>query len=159
MRPRKYPLEPLAELRARRVDEAVGDLAAATRERDAAERRRLAAEREREAHDVGVERVRSAEAEALAQGGLRAADMAQAAAWEARVGAERDALASGVERARGEEAGARAGEGRAIDEVASRRAEARVVANDQARWDGVERKRAEAREEEASSEAWRPAKP
>jgi hypothetical protein len=159
MRPLKYPLEPLAELRDRRVDEAVGDLAHAARERDAAERKRRATERDILVHATTVERVRRAEAEALAQGGLRAADLAQAAAWEVRVAAERDGLASGLDQARAVEAAARGQEGRALDEVAERRAQAQVVAKDRARWDGARRKRAEAREEEALSEAWRPSKP
>jgi hypothetical protein len=159
MRPPKYPLEPLAELRDNRVDEAVGDLAVATRERDAAERSRLAAEQRRHAHAAAAQRVRGAEAEALARGELNAAHLAHADAWEARITAEREALASDACRARAEEATARAGEERALGELASREAEAQVVAKDRARWDGAQRRRVEARDEEASSEAWRPTKP
>ena len=158
MRPPKYPLEPLAELRDNRVDEAVADLAVATRERGAAERSRLASEQKRQAHAAAAERVRCAEAEALARGELRAAHLAHAGAWEDRITAEREALASEVCRARGEEAAARAGEERALGELASREAEAQVVAKDRARWEGAQRRRLEARDEEASSEAWRPSK-
>ncbi len=158
MRPPKYPLEPLAELRDRKVDEAVGALAEATRERDAAERQRFASEGDRRAHVAAAERVRCAEAQALAEGGLQAADLAQAAAWEARMATEREAIASAVERAREEEAAARAGEATALHAVALRKAEAGVVAKDRARWEDARRKRAEARDEEASCEAWRPAK-
>ncbi|HXN30327.1 MAG TPA: hypothetical protein VN894_00640 [Polyangiaceae bacterium] len=158
MRPPKYPLEPLAELRHRNVDQAVRALAEATRARDTAERKVLASERDRQAHGAAAESVRRVEAQALAEGGLRAADLARAAAWEARIATEREAMTSAVGRARDEEADARAGEVRALDAVASRNAEAKVVAKDRARWDGAQRKRAEGREEEAACEAWRPAK-
>lgn len=158
MRPPKYPLEPLALLREKRVDHAVGVLAEAIRGRDAAERSRLAADRKRQEHAAAAERVRSEESKALDGGRLRAADLAHAAAWEARISTEREAIASAVERARAEEVGARAGEARSLDEVASRKADARVVANDRARWDDAQRKQFEAREEEALSEAWGPSK-
>ena len=159
MRPPKYPLEPLAELRDRRVDEAVGELAKALRDREEAERARQAQERDGRAHAAAADRIRRAEGEVMGHGGLRAADLAQAAAWEARIAAEKEALASGIARARADEAAATGQERRALDEVAARKAQAQVVAKDRARWDAARRKRVDAREEEASAEAWRPPKP
>jgi hypothetical protein len=156
MRPPKYPLEPLVELRDKRVDEAASDLAVAARDRDAAERKRLASEQRRTAHAAAAERVRGAEAEALARGDLNVAHLAHADAWEARIALEREALTSDVERARAETASACVAEARALEDVVSRKTEAQVVAKDRARWGEVERRRAEARDEEASSEAWRP---
>jgi hypothetical protein len=155
MRPPKYPLEPLAELRDKRVDLALDDLAAATRGRDAAERERLASEQGCRAHAAAAERLRDAEESALARGELRVADLANAGAWEIRVASEHQALASEVDRARVAEAGARVGEERAQGEVASRKADAQVVAKDRARWRSRQAGREEAKEEEASTEAWR----
>lgn len=158
MRPPKYPLEPLAEVRDKKVDEAAGNLATTARERDAAKRRRLATEQKREAHASAAERVRTAEANALERGALRALDLAHADAWESRVAAEREKLASDVEHARADEERAHVAEEGARCELVSRTAEAHVVTKDRARWQDALRKRAESKEEEASSEARRPSK-
>jgi hypothetical protein len=154
MRTPRYPLEPLVELRDRKVNEARGDLASAARERSGAERRRLELEQKCEEHSAAVSCIRGAEDESLARGELRAADLARVDAWEVGVAVERDVLATEVERARVEETGMREREARALDEVASRSAEAQVVANDRVRWRDALHRRVEAREEEASSEAW-----
>ncbi len=61
-----------------------------------------------------------------------------------------------MDQAREVEAGAAAGEGQAREQVAARRADADVVDKDRARWTAAERKRAEAKEEEAMTEAFRP---
>jgi hypothetical protein len=156
MRRRRYPLEPLAELRDTRVDQAVRGLAAAIAERDQAERGRRAAEESRASHDTAAARARSAEADALAHGELRVSDLARADAWELRVAAERAALTAEVDRARGTEHRAREGEQVARGEVASRRADADVIERDRARWTDAQRRQLEARDEEAASEAWRP---
>jgi hypothetical protein len=157
MRPPKYPLEPLAALREKKVEGAIGELAAARRASDSAERDRLASEQKGRAHDAAAGRVRGAELEALCRGDLRVADLARADGWEARIAAERRALEGELERARASEAGARAEEGRAVERLASRRAEAQVVDDDRARWQEAARKRGEARDEQAASEASRPA--
>jgi hypothetical protein len=156
MRPPKYPLEPLAALREKKVEGAIGELAAARRASDVAERDRLASEQRGRAHDAAVERERHAELDALGRGDLRVADLARADAWEARVASERRALEGAIERARASEAGARTEEGRAGQRLASRRAEAQVVDNDRARWHEASRKHGEARDEQAASEASRP---
>ena len=156
MRPPKYPLEPLAALREKKVEGAIGKLAAARRAHDSAERERLASEEKGRAHAAAVERVRLAELEALSRGDLRAADLARADAWEARIASERRALEVELEGSRASEARARAEEDDAGRQVASRRAEAQVVDNDRARWHEALRRRGEAREEQAASEASRP---
>jgi hypothetical protein len=155
MRPPRYPLEPLAQLRQDQVEAAVRGLAAAVAGRDAAERVRSGAEQRRQAHQAAAAHVRDAEGEALARGELRAADLARAGAWEVRVASERDALASDLERAAGAEARARAVEEKARGEVAERKAGAEVVAADQTRWREALRKKGEAKEEEAAEEAFR----
>ncbi|MDP9000041.1 MAG: hypothetical protein M3O46_08020 [Myxococcota bacterium] len=158
MRPPKYPLEPLVELRDKKVDEAVGNLAARARERDAAKLRRDAVEQKREAHESAAEQVRAAEAKALARGELRVLDLGHADAWESRVAAEQQTLASDVENAHAEEERARAAEEAARGDLASRSADAHVVAEDRTRWRDALRRRADSKEEEASSEARRPSK-
>jgi hypothetical protein len=158
MRGRRYPLEPLITLRDRRVEQAAVGLAGAVAKREDAEQGRRAAEVARNAHDAAAKEVRAAESGALDRGELRAVDLAGADAWEARVAAEGAAMASAVERARTAEDRARDGERVAQGELASRRADADVVEKDRARWADQQRRRADANEEEAASENWRPGK-
>src|SRR6266851_10070859 len=120
MRPPKYPLEPLAELRDMKVDLALGELAGARRAREATERERVASEQKSLAHAGAADRARRAETEALERGDLRVADLACAHAWEVRVSSERRALTSELERARASDAGARAAEDQAGQEAVSR---------------------------------------
>jgi hypothetical protein len=156
-RPR-YPLEPLVELRDHQVDRAAAGLAGAISKREDAEQGRRAAEAARAAHDAAASQVRDAESEALDRGELRAEDLAGADAWEARVATESAAMASAVERARTTEERARDGERTARGDLAARRADADVVGKDRARWVDEQRRRADAKEEEAASEIWRPGK-
>jgi hypothetical protein len=152
----KYPLEPLAALRARRAEAAALELAGAIRDREAAARTLRVAELRRDGHARVVSAVRGAERDALGRGELCARDLARADAWGIRAALERQLLAGAVGRAETAAASASAHEREAQEAVASRRADAHVVAGHRARWNEGERRRVEAREEEASSEAWRP---
>jgi hypothetical protein len=152
----KYPLEPLVALREKKVEEAATELAEAMRRREAAGRALRAAEARREAQARVAAGIRGAELEALSEGRLRARDLARTDAWGVRAAAERDALTAAVQRAGAADAKAREGEGEAKAGVAARRAEARVVGAHRERWDDDRRRGLEAREEEASAEAWRP---
>jgi len=156
MRRPRYPLEPLADLRARKVEGAVQGLAKAVAEREQAEQARLAREQARVAQEARDARVAQEERDALERGELNAADLARAHAWQLRSEAEHAALTSAVDQAREVEAGAVKGEGQAREQVAARRADADVVDKDRARWTAAERKRADAKEEEAMTEAFRP---
>jgi hypothetical protein len=156
MRPPKYALEPLARVREKKVDEAVHGLAVAIAQVGDAEGERCATEARQRAHERTSERVRSDEAAALARGELRALDLAWAGAWGLGAAAEHKAIAAEVRLAREHETQAREGERQARDRVAATRADAEVVARDRARWNERLRRRAEAGEEEAASEAWRP---
>jgi nicotinamide riboside kinase len=155
MRSRSYPLEAVVELRDSKVKEAARRLAAAARAREAAERAREAVQIRRADHDGAADVVRRAELGALARGQLRAVDLARADAWALRVAAERDALTAGIASARAAEATAIDHEHHAGGDVASFRADAKVVEKHRAGWDDAERKASEAREEDALSEAWR----
>jgi hypothetical protein len=156
MRPPKYPLEPLAELREKKADDAVRGLATAVARADAARRERTTAEARRDEHRDAAERLRQDEARALSRGELCVADLARADAWEVRVAGEREALASTARSARSTEAQAREIEQQARAHVAARRAEADAVAKDRARWTDRLQRRVDAKEEEDASEAWRP---
>jgi colicin import membrane protein len=152
----QYPLEPLADVRERQVDDAVRGLAAAVAQRESAARRARAVEQAAATHAASAEAVKRVEREALERGELTAADLARAHAWELRAQAEHAVLAAEQERARGAEHAASDAEGQSRDELARRRADADVVAKDRARWEAGQRKRADAREEEAMAEAFRP---
>jgi ParB family chromosome partitioning protein len=156
MRRPRYPLESLAAHRARKVEGAVQGLAKAVAEREQAGQARLAREQARAAQEATAASIARAERDSLERGELQAADLARAHAWQLRSEAEHAALTSAVDQARAAEAGAVKGEGQARVQVAERRADADVVDRDRARWTAVERKRADAKEEEAMAEAFRP---
>jgi len=156
MRPPRYPLEPLSEVRKRALDAATSRLRGAVKKRDAAARARQAAEQVRQEHERATDRVRDAEREALGRGDLRAADLATAETWGLRVELERAKLGAAVERAKAAEAEASDVQLQAQAGAALRRSEAEVIKKDRARWDDARKKSAEAREEDAMSEGWRP---
>ncbi len=151
----KYHLEPLAELRQKKVEEATAALAEAVRTRDAATRALRGAEVRREAAARAASRVRTAELEALGRGDLRARDLAHAHAWAARTALEQKSLEAVVHRAGAAAATASDRESEAQRMLGSRSADARVVEGHRERWNEAHRRGVEAREEEALSEAWR----
>ena len=152
----KYPLEPLARLREGKAEQAARALAGSVRTREGATRGVRAAEVRRDAHGAAVSAVHRGELEALAKGELHARDLARTDAWGVRVGAEKAALAGVVERAQATETKAREDENAAQRALTSRQADAQVVDGHRRRWEGEVSRRLEAREEEASFEAWRP---
>jgi hypothetical protein len=156
MRPPRYPLESLAEVRRRALDVATTRLSGAVKKHDAATRARLAAEEVRRDHERAEARAREAERAALEGGELRAADLARAETWGLRVASERVKLSAGVDRAKAAEAEACDGQLQAQAGAALRRSEADVIKKDRARWDDARKKSAEKREEDAVSEGWRP---
>jgi len=156
MRRPKYPLEPLADLRARRVEGAVEGLAKAVAQRQQAADQRRQSEQRRDAHEAQAARVSETERGSLDRGELSAADLALAHAWQLRSDAERAALVSETDQARVAEVDAAKREDAARGQVAERRADADVVEKDRARWTAEARKRDDAKEEEAMAEAFRP---
>jgi hypothetical protein len=143
-------------VRRKKVEEATAALAGAVRKREAAARALRGAEVRTEMAARAASRVRTAELEALTRGELRARDLARAHAWANRTAAEGEALAGVVRRAEAAEAAARDHEREAQGELATRRAEALLVEGHRDRWKEQHRRGVIAREEEASSEAWRP---
>lgn len=129
-------------------------LANAVHRREEARGARLAAEAHRQDHVGAAAREEQAERRALARGELRVADLERIAAWALGVHAEEQRLAARVDRARDGEAQASRAEADARALVGKSRAEAEVVDRARARWNDAARKTAEARDEEASLEAW-----
>lgn len=150
----KYPLEPLREHRDRHVDGATVQLGDAVRAREAADDAKRCAEEERRDAAHRAESVRSDEAERLANGELRVADLARAQAWEHGASAEMDDLGRAIERADGRLAAAHGAEHEARAALAQKKADLDVVAKDEARFDAGVRKAREAGEEEAAEEAF-----
>jgi hypothetical protein len=151
----RYPLEPLAQVRKKKVEEATAALAGAVCKREAAARVLRTAEVRMETALRAASRVRTAELEALTRGELRASDLARGHVWAARAAAEERELAEVVRRAEAAEAAARDREREAQGTLSTRRAEALLVDGHRERWNERHHRGALAREEEASSEAWR----
>jgi hypothetical protein len=156
MRSREYPLKALAQLRERQVESAAVQMARAIRAREDAETSRAEAERAHEEHRRAAERVTNAERHALANGELRAADLAAAEAWSIRAGAEQSALDSRARSARTMEGQARVGEQEAQARLQRCQSEANIVHRHRGRHEDAQRGAIEMAEEEASFEAWRP---
>jgi flagellar biosynthesis chaperone FliJ len=152
----KYPLESIRRLRKHKVDEAARELASAARARDSAERRRHLAEGRRNEHDATAAGVRASELEALMRGDRCVADLAQAESWEVAIGVEQQRLTAEARQAQVDEGRAAEGLLRAHARVASNQADAELIARDRFRWTEGETQAREARDEEASLEAWRP---
>jgi hypothetical protein len=151
----KYPLEPLLEHRERKVDDATAELGAAVRARETAEDAKRRAQRERAAAEERAVQVRAEEAERLAKGELRAADLATAQQWELGVRHAITDLAR-IEATAGVRAeDARAAEDNARAELARQKADRDVVAKDRARFADDRRRDAEAAEEENAEDAHR----
>ena len=150
----KYPLTALKEHRDRKVDSATAELGEAVRAREAAEEAKRAAERERIAAEERAQRVRDAEAQRLARGELRAADLARASAWEFSAKQEISELARVVDTAETRAGEMRGAEVEARTNLASKKADADVVKKDQSRFDDRVKKAQNAAEEEAAEEVY-----
>jgi hypothetical protein len=155
MRPRKYPLDPLARLREKRVGDATRLLSDAIRARQEAEQREESAQARKDDAAKEVLAVGGRERSALERGELRADDLALGAAWKVRMDADRAELEGQLAKALSQTSAAQAQEGTAQDGVARARADAEVVARDRAKWEEAGRKKEEAAEEEVADEAFR----
>jgi hypothetical protein len=154
--PKKYPLASLSKLRDGKVETATRELSAAIRNRETAEQARRAAERDRDRHDRQTTAVRGSETEALSRGELLAADMVRLDAWRARMQLESRTLAIRVAQAGAEENRAKTEQSLAQERLASRKSDANVVSEHQARWAEQRTRELQAAEEEAALELWRP---
>ncbi|HSO40137.1 MAG TPA: hypothetical protein VLT33_46745 [Labilithrix sp.] len=150
----KYPLTPLREHRDRKVETATAELGDAVRAREAADGARRAAERERLDAEARAAAVRHDEAARLANGELRAGDLAHGAAWEYGARSEIAVLAQAEVQAEGRVAASREVEGAARQELAQKKADLDVVVKDQGRFDDKARRARDAAEEEAADEVF-----
>lgn len=156
MRSPKYPLDPLLRLRDRQVELTAGELARSARAREDAERAHAAAELAQAQHRAAAAEMRAKEHDALARGELRAVDLATGEAWGLRVQGEDRILEGRAHATRENEAQAQAREREAKARLADRKVDAEIVHKHRGRFDEIQRRGAEARDEEASFEAWRP---
>lgn len=156
MRLPKYPLQALAALRDSKAEMALGRLAAAIGARVTAERALAECERRRAAHDEAVARRTGEERHRLARGELGAADLARGDAWKIRVLAEQEALDAERGRAVARRQSALDAESKARDAAMACQSDVRMVRENRERWFARVRALAEAAEDEANSEAWRP---
>jgi hypothetical protein len=152
----KYPLAFLSRFRDRQVDLTVGELARATRALKGAKQTHAAANEAQAKHREEAADMRAVEREALTRGELRAADLATGDAWGLRVQAEDHVLQGHADAARAKEGQAQSVERAARARLANRKVDADIVHKHRAHYDETQRKAAEARDEEASFEAWRP---
>jgi hypothetical protein len=150
----KYPLQPLREHRDRLVDAATLQLGDAVRAREAAAETKRRAEQERLEAEARAAAVRHDEAERLANGALRVADLARAQAWEHAASAEAAELGGAVARAGAHLATARDAELQARAELAQKKADLDVVAKDEARFDAGARRERDVAEEAAAEEGF-----
>jgi len=155
MSARKYPLDPLVKLRARKVEDQTRALAGAVQARHAAESKREEAVEARAQADDAAAKERARERSALEEGELRAGDLQRAQTWELGVTEERKRLTQRVTRAAESEDAAKKDEAKARDDLAARRADADVVDKDKSRFVARENQRELAKEEEAAAEALR----
>jgi hypothetical protein len=149
----KYPLRPLLEHRERKVDDATAELGDAVRAREAAEDAHRKAEAQRMQAEAQAARVKLEEAERLARGELRAADLARGEAWEIGARAQIGQLTRVEATAEQKTVEARDEEVQARAELAKKMADRDVVAKDESRFEQALKKRAESAEEEAAEEA------
>lgn len=150
----KYPLEALREHRDRSVEEATAQLGDAVRTRDAAEEAKRAAEAARAEAQARAAAVRTGEAELLASGSLRVADLARAEAWEHAAEAEIADLGQAVTTAEERLGAAAEAEGRTRTELARKKADLDVVEKDRARFGDRLRRADASREEEAADDVF-----
>lgn len=149
----KYSLEPLLQHRERKVDEATAGLGDAVRAVESAEEAKARAERARHEEEERAARQRAVEAERLANGELRAGDLANAQRWEVGVTHAIADLERACDQARTRVTAARSAAEGARAELARQKADLDVVAKDRARFVDAARRAAEAAEEENAEEA------
>ena len=156
MTPRaEYPLDPLLRVREARVDDATRAVAEAVHEVDATRDARAAAEAARLRAGEAAQAIRASERDVLEEGGLTAADLARADAWEAKIRDDDRRLFDAAARAAEAESRAVLDEARARAELAKYKVDADVVSKDRDAWTNEVRRRVEAKEEEDAEEAWR----
>ena len=156
MRPKKYPLDPLVQVRAKQVDDAARALGEAARVHEAATRARQTAEERRDEAEAEARMLKRGEFGALERGELTVADLMRGDAWSVRVKAEQDELARRALESSKREELAESAEASARGDVASRKADAEIVDRDRVKWVNGERRKADAKEEEAAADGWRP---
>jgi len=153
---KKYPLEPLVDVRREHADAATRQLGESVRVRETREAELAAARARTLQHADTVHATEHREREALEQGTLRALDLARQNAWQLQQEREAEELAHRESRSAEAVLAAADEETQARAQTAARLAELKAVERDRERFREREKKVALAKEEEAAEEAWRP---
>lgn len=148
----KYPLEPLARVRATEVDDAARALAAAVEVRAAAESRLAESQHAENRFLAMAAEVAGKESLAFASGVLRASDLAQAKAFDMGVTIEHEAHRERVRVASNALTESLANEERARAHLADRKAHANAVERDREKFVAAERRAMDAKEDEIAEE-------
>ncbi len=151
---KKFPLDPLIELRAHAVDERSQSLRERAVQVAQARQARAIAERSEREHEVARRDVEASEQVRLSEGGATAQDLHLMAHY--RIGAEVTAATLRQHGVAMQQRLQRAERGQVEAEqaLADAKAEQRVVENEQTRFLAAQRARAEAVAEEEAHEAW-----
>ncbi len=154
--PRRYPLATLSGLR----DAQVKVAAAARKDQEAVAGRAKAdaaqAALATRTHVDSVTDVRERQAERLARGSLRAADLSQHGTWAHVAARKTEALRNAETALAREHLRAEEALQVSVEELTSRKREAEVVERHQARWTKTEHKRFEEAQAEELEDRWRP---
>ncbi len=157
--PPKYPLEALARVRDGAASRAEKELARETALRAERDESLRAVEAERARHAGGVAEVVAHEVVELEKGRLRVRDLSDLAAFEARADAEAAALDAKAEECRVRVAEAEAAVQARLSQLAKAKAEAKVVAEHEAKWQRSADKKAEEKLEAEAEDAHRGRRP
>ena len=154
----KYPRASVLTHRERLTDDAKSELARTVTEREQRERDKARAEAVETKAASDRAAVHSDENARLMRGELTVSDLARLRAWDTRAETEAKDLAQKVAAAATILDDGRAKERDALASLANRMADVNVLEKDRDRFLTSERTKAEAREEEANAEAYRPRK-
>ena len=152
---RRYPREPLAQLRTDQVEESRRKVASAVKTSEEVRTGRARAERELDAFTASAREKAANESRAFERGELRVEDLERGRTWAVRVAEETRQLQAVVSSWRQREADAVAAEVSSRGELVARIAELELVERDRNRWVVAEAKAADRREEDVLDEMWR----
>jgi hypothetical protein len=156
MQRKKYPLEPLAQLKKDRAEIKVRELGKAVARREGLEKERKGQEAQREETRAKANVVRGDERALLEKGDLKVLDLVRGSIWESRIKVEDAERTRELEKALVAEGQARLAEEAAKGRVSEARAEAETVERHRDRWKSALHEKQEAEEEESLAEAVRP---
>jgi hypothetical protein len=150
---KKYPLEPLRQVRDDKLDRAQRALAHANGKLGEARTELERREREQVATEEAAQRIRAAETDRLERGELSASDLMRAAAWSVGAGLQKQAKMEQVQAARAATISAEEAALARRSAMENAQAEKELVERNRHRWMQAENTKALLAEEQAAEEA------